>query len=523
VVVDDSGTVTFANDVFRSIFGPDAPDRLRFGQSDSHHPPAALTNENASAPGAADRLADDAGAMHAVTWCRTGPDCWTGTVVLPGRKSPHETSMRHDALTGLGDRSSLSIAFQTLLDQRGGADIPVMAACVDLDRFKRVNDTLGHLAGDELLRKVSRRLVSSVRRSDVVIRMGGDEFTILLEGSTQAEVEDMAARIIDVLARPFVVMGHQVIIGASIGLAALLPAETDPSELMRRADVALYKSKNSGRGCFSWFEDGMFAALDERRLLEADLRKALLLDEFELAFQSQFDFHTNSITGFEALLRWKHRDRGIVSPADFIPIAEETGEILKIGAWVLRQACQTAMSWPDTLMIAVNVSPVQFEADGFVESVLTALALSGLAPCRLELELTETVLLSEDKIVIERMGALRAAGVKLSLDDFGTGYSSLNYLRKYPFTKVKIDQSFIRAPAADENAHRIVTAVAGLGIAMGMSVIAEGVETEDQLSRIRFQGCSAAQGYLFSRPIRDRDVMAYLQAAKASGFHPQDS
>jgi predicted signal transduction protein with EAL and GGDEF domain len=323
-----------------------------------------------------------------------------------------------------------------------------------------------------------------------------------------------------VLARPFLVRGHQVIIGASIGLATLLPGETDPAELMRRADVALYKSKNSGRGCFSWFEDGMFTALNERRFLETDLRKALLLDQFELAYQSQFDFQTNSITGFEALLRWKHPDRGMVSPADFIPIAEETGEILKIGAWVLRQACRTAVSWPDNLMIAVNVSPVQFEADGFVESVLSALSTSGLAPCRLELELTETVLLTDDKIVIERMEALRAAGVNLSLDDFGTGYSSLNYLRKYPFTKVKIDQSFIREPVADENAHRIVTAVAGLGIAMGMSVIAEGVETEDQLSRIRLQGCSAAQGYLFSRPISGCDVAAYLHAAKARGFHP---
>jgi len=356
--------------------------------------------------------------------------------------------------------------------------------------------------------------MSSVRQSDVVIRMGGDEFTILLAGSPPDRIEEVAGRIIDVLSRPFIVGGHQVIIGASIGLAALLAGETDPAELMRRADVALYKSKNAGRGCFSWFEDGMFTALDERRMLETDLRKALLLDQFELAYQSQIDFQTNAVTGFEALLRWRHHTRGIVSPADFIPIAEETGEILKIGAWVLHAACRTAMTWPDDLVIAVNVSPVQFEADGFVESVLSALSASGLAPCRLELELTETVLLTEDKIVIARMEALRAVGIKLSLDDFGTGYSSFNYLRKYPFNKVKIDQTFIREPYADENAHLIVAAIAGLGVAMGMTVIAEGVETEEQLSRIRLLGCSAAQGYLFSRPIFANDIATYLRTAK---------
>ena len=405
-------------------------------------------------------------------------------------------------------------AFDDLRARSGAAPAVLTAACIDLDRFKAVNDTLGHAAGDDLLRKVARRLTSSVRASDVVIRMGGDEFSILFPDCADGDAEAMAQRIIDVIRRPFVVQGHQVIIGASIGLAHLEADETDPAELLRRADVALYRSKHAGRGCFYWFEKGMFAALEERRTLETDLRKALLLGQFALTYQSQFDFGRGAVTGFEALIRWNHPERGLVTPDAFIPIAEETGLIMRIGAWVLLEACRTAMVWPGDFHVAVNVSPVQFGADGFLESVHAALDGSGLAPQRLELELTESVLLIEDDVVITRMRALREIGVKLSLDDFGTGYSSLNYLRKYPFTKVKIDQSFVREPFADENAHRIVSAVAGLGTAMGMSVIAEGVETEAQLDRIRSQGCSAAQGYLLSRPIFADDIAAYLAAAE---------
>ena len=450
--------------------------------------------------------------LYRVNWTWVPSQGWIGVVALAVRQPEPLLSpgLRRDELTGLGDRASLRPTFDSLRVRSGAAPSTLTAACIDLDRFKAVNDTLGHAAGDDLLRKVAKRLTSSVREGDDVIRMGGDEFTILFPDCADDDVEAMALRIVDVIRRPFVVQGHQVIIGASIGLAHLGPDETDPQELLRRADVALYRSKHAGRGCFTWFEEGMFTALDDRRTIETDLRKALLLDQFVLTYQSQFSFDTGSITGFEALVRWLHPERGTISPADFIPIAEETGMILQIGAWVLEEACRTAMSWPAYLHIAVNVSPVQFEANGFVESVRTALAATGLPPQRLELELTESVLLTEDEIVLDRMQALRQLGVRLSLDDFGTGYSSLNYLRKYPFDKVKIDQSFVREPFADENAHRIVTAVAGLGAAMGMSVIAEGVETEAQLDRIRSQGCSAAQGYLLSRPISAGDIAAYL-------------
>ena len=521
VTVDRSGTVTFANEAFRALVGAATLDGLIGAPLDRIRPPVNPPGPE-DEPGSAAAVPDGRTGPHRpLAWCRAAPDLWIGTAVLAGRacaaEVPPADPVRRDELTGLADRASLRGVFRALLDRGGDAGGGIVTACVDLDRFKSVNDSLGHAVGDELLRKVAKRLTASVRRSDTVIRMGGDEFTVLFADCGKGQAEDMARRIIDVLSRPFLVSGHQVIIGASVGLADLLPSETDPSEMMRRADVALYRSKAAGRGCLHWFEDGMFAALDERRLLGTDLRKALLLDQFELAYQSQFDFETDTITGFEALLRWKHLDRGTVSPADFIPIAEETGEMLKIGRWVLHEACRAAMSWPGSLTIAVNVSPMQFEADGFLESVMSALDASGLPPHRLELELTETVLVRDEETVVERMRALRTLGVRLSLDDFGTGYSSLNYLRKYPFTKVKIDQSFVREPHADETAHRIVTAVAGLGAAMGLSVIAEGVETEAQLTRIRLQGCSAAQGFLLSRPIAGQDVAAYLNALSTQG------
>ncbi len=519
VTVDARGEITFANDRFRAFVGAATVGGLIGMQIGDIRPPV-----NPPAPDSISNGPAIAPAVRhpAVEWCRAGPDVWIGSIIFSDRPAQVLAidPVRRDELTGLADRSSFKAVFQALLDRSRNIDTGIVTACVDLDRFKCVNDSLGHAVGDELLRKVAKRLTASVRRSDTVIRMGGDEFTILFADCETSQAEEMASRIIDVLARPFIVSGHQIIIGASVGLAVLLPLETDPAELMRRADVALYKSKNAGRGCLRWFEDGMFAALDERRLLGTDLRKALLLDQFELAYQSQFDFQTNSITGFEALLRWKHSDRGIVSPADFIPVAEETGEMLKIGDWVLHEACRAAIAWPETLTIAVNVSPMQFEAEGFLESVRSALRTSGLLPHRLELELTETVLVGDEETVVRRMQALRALGVRLSLDDFGTGYSSLNYLRKYPFTKVKIDQSFVREPFADETAHRIVAAVAGLGTAMGLSVIAEGVETEEQLSRIRQQGCSAAQGFLLSRPIAERDVAGYLN--KLSTDRAQD-
>ncbi len=512
VNVDTSGRVIFADPKFCALLGMGDGDDPAGRAFRDVAPGTALPGAGPVPAGFASTLTDADGREHSVAWTFTGPNGFVGLIATDASADARST-FTLDELTGLPNRAALLPAFGAMLERGSMPDTAHVAACLDLDRFKRVNDSLGHAAGDELLRKVAKRLSGSIRPSDVVLRMGGDEFTILFANCKAELVESLATRIIDVISRSFVVHGHQVSVGTSVGLAILKPGETDVADLLRRADVALYQSKNTGRGRFSWFEEGMLAALNERRLLETELRKALLLDQFELAYQAQFDFGTDSVSGFEALIRWRHPVRGLVSPAAFIPIAEETREILKIGAWVLEEACRMAMTWPAGITVAVNVSPVQFEAEGFVESVRAALTASGLPPTRLELELTESVLLTNDDLVIERMHALRGLGVRLSLDDFGTGYSSLNYLRKYPFNKVKIDQSFVREPFADENAHHIVTAVAGLGASMGMTVIAEGVETEEQLDRIRGQGCSAAQGYLLSRPIPAADIATYLAAS----------
>ena len=517
IAVDADGRATYANAVFLALFGLETAELV--GRSLFEIWPDAKPCDRSRRDGP-DRLLDREGRTRRVVWDRIGADSRVGTIALPAprRATLVVPPLRLDDLTGLADRAALRPVFATILDRPRPPGTHVVAASLDLDRFKRVNDSLGHAAGDELLQQVARRLSASIRETDIVLRTGGDAFVILFASARLGSVEDLAVRIVEILSRPFVVHGNQVIIGASVGLASLEPGETDVAELLRRADVALHGSKTSGRGCVRWFEAGMLEAVRERRMLEVDLRKALRLDQFELAYQAQFAFETRSVTGFEALIRWRHPDRGLVASSDFIPIAEETREILGIGAWVLDAACRTARTWRPSLGVAVNISPVQFEAEGFVESVRGALAASGLPAARLELELTETVLLSDDARVIERMRALRALGVRLALDDFGTGCSSLNYLRKYPFTKVKIDQSFVREPFADENAHRIVAAVAGLGASMGMEVIAEGVETVAQLHRIRMLGCAAAQGYLLSRPIPAAAIAAYLAGAGRRTF-----
>ncbi|MEM9425534.1 MAG: EAL domain-containing protein [Pseudomonadota bacterium] len=442
------------------------------------------------------------GGRHKLVWVPIPDGGWAGTL-LEDQTTEALPPSGTDALTGVGDRQSLPGQYEAMRGEERG-----YALFLDLDRFKRVNDTLGHDAGDALLRSVARRLRSVLRSADYVARLGGDEFVALINGEVdETEVKAIAERVIDKLSRPFLVNGMQVLVGASIGLARSDGVNLD--EALRRADVALYESKRLGRGRATWYTPEMTAALEKRRDLEHALRKALLLEEFVVYFQPQYSFGTSSITGFEALVRWKQSD-GIVPPSEFIPVAEETGLMVDIGSYVLNVACREASEWPQPLTVAVNISPLQFMDDGFLESIQDCLSRWGLPPERLELELTESVLANEDFDVEARMRALQKIGVSLSLDNFGTEYASINCLSKYAFNKIKIDQSFVRDALADDASHKIAGAVAGLGIDLGVNVIAEGIETEEQLARLRAQGVGAMQGFLLSEPIPADKVSSFV-------------
>ncbi len=424
-----------------------------------------------------------------------------------------------DALTGLAGRDELRrrIAAQLGSAQRGADGFAVL--CIDLDRFKAVNDTLGHPVGDALLRKVADRLMKAARKEDLVARLGGDEFAIVQVGAGQPEeAEALAARLVDLVGRTYVVDGHMLNIGASVGVA-VAPANGDDADvLLKNADLALYRAKADGRGMFRFFEPSMDAKMQARRSLELDLRRALALKEFDLAYQPQVSAHGGVVTGFEALLRWDHPERGRVSPADFIPLAEEIGLIGPIGEWVLRTACAEAARWPDSISLAVNLSPVQFRGAKLVTTVTSALAQSGLPANRLELEITEGALLDNTDAVLSVLNALRELGVSISMDDFGTGYSSLSYLQKFPFTKIKIDQSFVRQMEESADCSAIVRAVIALGRSLGMKTTAEGVETEGQRDRIRAEGCTEIQGYLTGRPMCAADAAALVRNMAPEGF-----
>ncbi len=407
---------------------------------------------------------------------------------------------RHDGLTGLPNRLQLCDELGRGLPRtRRGEEMAVLY--LDLDRFKAVNDTLGHAAGDRLLQQAAARMKATVRETDVVARLGGDEFAVLQVGSLQpTSATALAKRLIEGLSQPFDLDGHQAHIGVSIGVA-LAPYDGEDAEaLLKAADLALYRAKAAGRGIVRFFEPEMDAQMQLRRLLEIDLRGALQNQAFELAYQAQVATDSGRIIGVEALIRWNHPTRGRVSPAQFVPLAEETGLIVPIGQWVLRQACRDAVQWPDDLRLAVNLSPVQFKSRTLVADVLAALASSGLAPQRLELEITEAVLIHDTERALSVLHALREHGIRISLDDFGTGYSSLSYLQRFPFDKIKIDRSFVQAMAPGNDAQAIVTAVSSLGTTLGMATTAEGVETPEQLAAVRAAGCTEMQGFLFSRP-----------------------
>ncbi len=413
-----------------------------------------------------------------------------------GEAEPNAEAALIDPLTGLGNRRMFQQRAERMLAARRDPTLLLL----DLDRFKAINDSLGHPVGDAVLCMVAHRLKSELRDDDVVTRLGGDEFAVLLPDGTGAD--KIAARLADLLGRAYFVQGHLAQLGASIGLAAA-PADGETADrLMRSADLALYQAKEAGRGTWRRFDPDMERRAQERRSLEFDLRKALVLRELELHYQPQTSAESGKLLGFESLVRWRSPTRGLVSPALFIPLAEEIGLINGIGEWVLRTACKEALSWDDQIGVAVNVSPHQLDGScRFINVVKNALQASGLPPRRLELEITESALLRTGTDVVGLLHELRALGVRISMDDFGTGYSSLSQLRSFPFDKIKIDRSFVQDLATDAESAAVVRAIAALGTSLGMPTTAEGVETQEQAVLIRDCGCSTIQGYLVSKPV----------------------
>ncbi len=418
---------------------------------------------------------------------------------------------RIDPLTGLANRLMLRERLSASLDRLNRYGEPCAVLLLDLDRFKPINDTLGHAVGDALLEKVADRLRSAVRSADTVARIGGDEFVVIQAGAArQEDVTILARRLVDLIGRTYIIDGQLLTIGVSVG-AALAPKDgTDAERLLKHADLALYRAKLDGRGTFRFFEPEMDVRMQARRRLELDIRQALARREFVLHYQPQLNLKNQSVTGCEALLRWKHPERGTVSPADFIPLAEEVGLIVPIGEWVVRQACRDAALWPASVSVAVNVSPAQFKSERLVDMIVSALATSGLPPRRLEIEITEGVLLQNNEHTLDTLHRLRKLGVRVSMDDFGTGYSSLSYLRSFPFDKIKIDRSFVKDIATAPDGDAIIRAIAGLGRSLGMTTVAEGVETEEQMRRIQAEGCTDVQGYLISRPVPLDDLLRLL-------------
>src|SRR6478672_8648292 len=418
-----------------------------------------------------------------------------------------EYMAHHDSLTDLANRVLLNERLEQALGHRIQREEIVAVHHLDLDQFKAVNDTFGHIAGDKLLKIVAGRLRGLVRDTDTIARMGGDEF-VIVQGPIRdpAEATSLAQRIIALISEPYDIDGHQAVIGASIGIAVGPGDGLRPDKLLRNADLALYRAKGDGRGQFRFFEPAMDQQMQARRVMEQDLRKALAAGEFVLHYQPVVNLASNEISGFEALIRWNHPEKGMVAPATFIPLAEEIGFIVPIGEWVIRQACATAALWPADLHVAVNISAVQFRSRGLMQVIVGALAASGLHPTRLEIEITESVLLQNKETTLELLHQLRALGVRIAMDDFGTGYSSLTYLQCFPFDKIKIDRSFVKDITENTGSLNIVRAVAALANGMGMTATAEGVETSEQLDKITSEGCTEMQGYLFSKPLPAAEI-----------------
>jgi diguanylate cyclase (GGDEF)-like protein len=417
-----------------------------------------------------------------------------------------------DSLTGLANRNLFQTRLKELVDSRAHFAVILL----DVDHFKEVNDTLGHPVGDVLLQATGERLLATLRPGDLVARLGGDEFVFIAEGAGAAEAARLAQRLTDVAAIPHSVEGETIRLGASIGIALSDGSATDPARIFRNADIALYAAKASGRGAFRVFEPSMETGMLERQALRADLRAAIEKEQFELNFQPLVDLHSGKVATLEALLRWHHPTRGRVPPDQFIPIAEESGLIVAIGEWVINRACAEAMKWPSHVSVAVNISTREFASGELAHNVRQALKRTGLEAGRLELEITETVLLKNSRANLATLHLLREQGVRIALDDFGTGYSSLAYLQQFPFSKIKIDRSFISGLPGSDASQAIVRSVIGLGMALGMRVTAEGVETQEQFDWVRL-GCNEAQGYYISPPVGAAEVPELIARIEGVG------
>jgi diguanylate cyclase (GGDEF)-like protein len=521
VMVDASGTVAVCNRHAIELLDLPAElmasrpcfDRVRplllltdaVGGSGSIAAAWAATSAGGQPPSACERILPNGRTLEVRPVPLAGSDGWLVTYEdITARRVAEQKVVfmaRHDALTLLPNRVVFRERIEAAAAQASRSVAAAAVLCLDLDYFKKVNDTLGHAVGDLLLCAVAERLCACVRQVDMAARFGGDEFAVVQVGPERVEdVAALAQRIIDVLGVPYVVDGHTVIVGVSVGIA-MVPADgSDPDTLLKHADIALYRAKGEGRGAYRFFEPRMDARLQERRRLELELHAAMANDEFELFYQPLVDLSSDRFCGFEALIRWHHPTRGLVDPCEFIGLTEETGLIAPLGRWALLQACREAMTWPDDIRVAVNLSSVQFNKRDLVCSVTEALEDSGLVARRLELEIAEPTLLRHSRAIVGSLQELRNLGVRIAMDNFGTGYSSLRYMRSFPFDKIKIDKSFIRDLPDDKDALAIVRAVSALGSSLGMTILAEGVERPEQLAKLREAGCAEVQGYLFSVP-----------------------
>jgi len=448
----------------------------------------------------------------------------TGRLVQTNQKLKEEIAHRkeadaqsqylahHDSLTGLGNRLLFKQQLEQALGEVSMSLHPLAVLFIDLDGFKWVNDSLGHTVGDMLLKLIASRLRDALQATDCLARLGGDEFAILQTAVPQPKSSiRLAEEIIEIVGSLCDVDGHDVTIGASVGIAFGQSSDNKMESILKNADLAMYRAKSGGRGTYRVFDQEMDAAAQARRTIVKDLREAIVEDNFQLFYQPLVNLQTQKVSSFEALLRWQHPERGMVSPLDFIPVAEETGLIVQIGEWALRRACSEAMGWADGIRVSVNLSPVQFLKGNLVSMVINALAWSGLPASRLELEITEAVLLEKTDHNIQILNQLRQLGVRIAMDDFGTGYSSIGYLRSFPFDKIKIDQSFVKDLMEDDRSLAIVRAIAGLGISFGITTTAEGVETEEQMRRLNLEGCIEVQGYLYSRPVPANEIELLLE------------
>ena len=438
---------------------------------------------------------------------------YTDVTELKQREREIQFLAEHDPLTGLYNRAAFQRRTTEALASAKKRGTIAAIMCLDLDHFKNVNDTLGHSAGDEFLKAVSKRLRECLGEMDTVARFGGDEFGILfLDAKSPEAVSRIASRLVEVVSQPVDFNGQRIVSSVSIGVTLSTTDGENEDELIKNADLALYRAKSDGRGTFRFFEAQMDAAAKARRALEIDLRQAVANNQLELHYQPQIDIFTDEVVGFESLVRWRHPERGLIPPSEFIPLAEETGLIGPIGEWVLNRACTDALSWPNTIKVAVNLSPVQFKNRNIAQFVEQVLNVTGLPARRLELEITESVLLNDvdDNLVILRK--LKSLGIRISMDDFGTGYSYLGSLRSFPFDKIKIDKSFVGDLEQNSDSTAIIHAVLRLGHSLGMATCAEGVESREQLSFLRSEGCTEVQGYLYSKPQPIAEVTRMLKS-----------